>query len=307
MKKCLMFLTVIFLCHSTASAQQSAPAPTSTPSEPAEAVASGATSTVETSATSQPEVQAVPPAEASLPTQAAAIVTAPAIPAAESKWSLGAGLGLAQTPRSDLYTAMILGSGGGFLGALLTFLDPDSVAKFEFFVEYQPLDRLVLMAQARGSFSYLQNDNLASGSLAMPNSRFDWSAGGALGCRFIVNPKGPVEFSLLGIPYVDYQGGRTRYVNNPSDPNNSQTTTLQTGYLVGGVQLGVAVEKELLENLYLRLQTSVLDFNGRWGFMDTKYTGANVQPTDAVAKPPTQVRVAADLNIAPALEIRLRF
>jgi len=250
--------TIALLCHSLASAQQTAPAPiAATETEPIGA------------------------------------------------WSIGTGIELSagQSQANDLFTMMLLGSMGGY-GFLFSSLVSEPRSSLVFFVEYQLFDRLALVVQANAGLAYLQNQNVGSSSFLLPDHRFDWSAGAAVGCRFIVNPGGLVEFSVLGVPHIDYASNSLSWNNGSGNPSGS-TTTIDARALGGGIELGLAVEKRLLPNLDLRLQTSVLDVNGRWSTLEQ--TPPATPAPNTTTGTPSQTRVGVDLKIAPTLELRLHF
>jgi hypothetical protein len=127
--------------------------------------------------------------------------------------------------------------------------------------------------------------------------------GVAAGVRWILNPGGFVEVSLYSV-----FGGSWVFGKSESKPNPPVNTSDTYGYDIG-LGVGFAVEKKLLDNLYLRFETLV----GRFGYQYDKQT-VSTTLIDLVTNEPVidkthdhDKSIYALLAFSPAIELRMAF
>jgi len=288
--------TVVLFCPALAVAQQTMPAPLDAPAVAPLPSSNEGASSDQTTTTSEAQSLPGPIEPAALPAQTSAPSVATSAPTSAppaGPWSLGAGLQLAPIQQQDAFTTYLMAAMGG--SAMLSFYYPDTRNTLALFVEYQLSKSWALVWQARAGFSVLFNRNLQAGNSFFPENRLDLSLGAAFGCRAILNPDGPVEFSILALAYTDVVA---------SGPATGSTASSQA--IDGGVALGMAVEKQLLDNLDLRFQTTLLDLNGRVGVMSTT-SPTGILPAMPTSTTPMQIHAGIDVKIEPTLELRLHF
>lgn len=333
-KRCTVVVLGIFVVtgvhaqeHSTPSGEVEAAGPAASGSLPAEPAATAAEAAEEEAGAAEDDAAADAAATAAAAEQATGPdgafgastaplppvdVTAGAAPVAgEPRWSLGGGVGLASWGGgTELYgTAVASGISGG-TGASLLYPLLYSYPEPRLFLEYQLLEQLALLAQARASFGYLRRDNYPAGFLA-PEARYDYGAGVAAGARYIMNPGGLVELSFLGALSADYLGRREVYIieSFTSAGAAEETKTVAYSNLVDvGLQVGLALERELIEGVWLRLQSSLVRAALNFGLVESEVTGPNGDTTTTAAdERPWQLGADVGVALSPSLELRMQF
>jgi len=200
----------------------------------------------------------------------------------QARWSIGAGLGHPSIP-------IILSSAGygsnGVAPAYGSYAPSASTM-----LERVITRRLALMV--RGS-AKVNLTSQGEASLGDPSSQaLDLSVQG--GPRWLVNPDGPVEVSIYGL----LSTGLSRWqFSSPYDPDQSLTSR---SYSVGA-DLGLVTERELMDDLYLRFQSSVLRSGYTWAEAP-EYSGDPAQPRLGVAS-----GFSAGVALSPSVELRLAF
>jgi hypothetical protein len=120
-------------------------------------------------------------------------------------------------------------------------------------------------------------------------SSLDAELSTALGVRWIVNPRGGVQIS----PLVALAAGWSRaYARMGSSRTRLETYSTS-------VVVGVVLERELAEGLFLRLESPLVDAGYHWGRQATTLAGTTED--DELAG------LGARLALAPSLQLRLRF
>lgn len=229
-----------------------------------------------------------------------------------SPWSLGAGLRLG-TLGGELGSPMAIGGAAGSVSSLggIGYLYPGlSAPAPSLFAEYQLFSQLALLGQAQLGFSYMRSENSAT-SFALPEARYDYGVDLAGGARYCLNPGGLVELSLFGVLYAGYVGQRAVYIAQNTTVAGAAEETKTVVYLNAidaGLRAGLVLERELIEGVTLRLQTSLVRIGGSFGIYDAELTGpdGSTVATDPDDRP-WQVGVDAGVELSPTLELRFRF
>jgi hypothetical protein len=196
---------------------------------------------------------------------------APATAAIEApRWSLGFGYA------PSVVTVLTSNSG---LGGVLT-----STPRVSTTVERRVGDATWLGFQLGGRY----------GSSSTEDSRGSESGGlyAQLGVRHVLNPKGLVEVSLWGAASADYWTG-----SYPS-PSEQVPDAVHSGRGFSlGLVGGLALERELVQGLALRLSSSVAQAN--WGKTMDWASGSDLRSTSEFG--------SVSLAFAPMLELRYAF
>jgi hypothetical protein len=144
-----------------------------------------------------------------------------------------------------------------------------------------------------GSFSYWKG--ISSGALDASNK----GVGLSIGWRRLFNPGGVVEVSAIGVltgnwNFSDFWGTST----------TDQTTTVYTYSFYSysfGLLVGLVLERKLLDNLYLRLESSLGQVSYNW----SEYKGTNTSTQETSRS--GSGGLSAGLALSPAIQLRMVF
>ena len=207
-------------------------------------------------------------------------------------WNLGAGI-------SFLFPSMNFISGAGSLVGLAGLgsvgsLSPGvALPRFTLLIERRLTDRMFLMLNAGIGYSGSQSQTFSA--ISSRNFSLDATAG----VRGIFNPGGVVEVSAFGsvaVAYTNYEN-RSIFQTTDSMGMSVQTPTTLRGnsYTVGGLA-GLALERELISGLALRLSSSILGFS---------YNGTSSSTTIQDNTTENESRGGdVGLRFSPAIELR---
>lgn len=171
-------------------------------------------------------------------------------------------------------SAQIVSTGVGGLGAIGVLGSP--LATYRVGVERRLSDALWM--RALGGFGHRRMSFEGEDTL----SHLSWNAD--LGLRYAFLRTGPVELSTLAGAFV--LGSRS-------------SAQLSQSVLRGGIDLGFAVDYALLDSLYLRLASKVASASiGQFEFESDDGTAITTQ---------SGTEIAADLEVAPSIELRMTF
>lgn len=191
-----------------------------------------------------------------------------------SRWSVGAGLGLFEV------SGPVLGNGlGGFSG-------PQAVLSFEYLVR----EDLALMLTGGAGWGTALGGDASSGGVNL-----------GLGLRIPVSrPQAPVTVSALTLFTAGYNGlsGSTVSVNGLPAVGTSSAS----GFGLG-LEAGLAVEKELVSGLGLRISTML----GRVGYTRTSSRTEFQQGGQPVSVTGSSSAFGLNLGVRPSIELRLAF
>jgi hypothetical protein len=187
-------------------------------------------------------------------------------------WSIGAGL---------------LGSGysyamSGYVGGLASYpIAPTSSMT----LERRLSENLWLTMGMAGNFSMADDDKGVSIGNTIVSKAFTGEV--ALGVRYIFNPKGAVEISAFG--GLSFLYG-TQTLKSDTDEWNNRA-------LSGGIIAGLAIERQLLKNLYLRLHTTI----GNVYFATVSSEVEDTGETNDVSQ------FRGGISLTPGIQLRLTF
>jgi hypothetical protein len=208
----------------------------------------------------------------------------------DSKWSLGAGIGMQIIDVDAASIAPQTIGGQLILERRLTHqlwltLDPYAGVS----ASVQPM--LVYLNSNQGT--PVGNDSSYA------------DAGLSVGLRYVINPGGIVEVSPLfnvALGY-SYSGPQKDY---------EQTTTTDSASTSVGTSVGIALERQLLPNLYVRVATTLFAASYQWGSVHYNSVGGsavdsygNVVNTTAVNTRNSTASLHAGLSVSPSLSLRL--
>jgi hypothetical protein len=206
-----------------------------------------------------PQVQPAPP----VPT----VTTAPwnqpqpvheAVPVPRN-WNLGAGISFL-FPTASFLPGIGLGAlaSAGSLGGLVGMGAGTPLPRLTLLIERRLTERLFLMLN--GGIGYSGSQSQTFSAISSRTFAFDASAG----LRGIFNPGGIVEVSAFGSVAVAYTNYEFRSILQTTDSMGmsvqTPTTLRGNSYTVGGLA-GLALERELISGLALRLSSSILGFS----------------------------------------------
>jgi hypothetical protein len=103
--------------------------------------------------------------------------------------------------------------------------------------------------------------------------------------------------------HISYNGSSNHVLTTFNDegvPIKTGTTSTTTNGLSAGLQLGIILEKELLEDFYVRLQIQALGLEG--GYTSGERTVGNSSATQTYS-----LGFDSKLSFSPTLELRYRF
>jgi len=199
----------------------------------------------------------------------------------QNDWSIGAGLGWQSVVASNL----VFYSAGSTVG-YPTQAGSTPTAAISLERRFSP--RLSVLVHGTGTAEQVA---LAATPFADGSSQ-RVGANLAAGPRLVLNPDAPIEVSLYGL---------TSFGWARSSASQEGEDQVSQHYGVGG-RLGLAVERELVDNLSLRFESSLLEASYSWSGLSG--SAADVDG-DTVA--PVASRLSANLNLSPGVQLRVSF
>jgi Outer membrane protein beta-barrel domain len=211
--------------------------------------------------------------------------------ASAERVSIGAGIG---------FSGGALG-GLGALGALSTQpVTPVGTA----LIELRASEHLRIVFSASGSYRRGKSLMFTEAPLPLegdagavertPTRSSLWSYGARTGLRWVVNPGGVVEVSpLLTLGYSRY---RSKDQLSDSEPRGDRSQRSS----VFDAQLGLVFERRLMEQLYLRLASSVLQ-------LSRSHTRSDSHTDGGLSTLRDDESTSVGLAFSPSIELRLTF
>ena len=200
----------------------------------------------------EPAAEVKPPPPVAVPEVIANPVVHPAVPVLND-WNLGAGFGFGGMSLASLGATIGLSGLAGVSSASTFGLSTQP--RMTVLIERRLGERLFLGFQLAASFSGSQSDTFSAVSYRAVD------VAGAVGVRSLFNPRGVVEVSWFANLGVGYTNLENRSLVSSFDSTGMITQTPQTfrgnGFGVGAVA-GLALERELLSGLALRLSSSIV-------------------------------------------------
>ena len=237
-------------------------------------------------ALAQTEAEAAPPVAmtATQPVQGAE----PILP----DWNVGAGIGFSFGTLGSTFG--LLGNGG--LGGL-SGLSPSVQPRLSLLVERRLSERLFFSFQAAASYS--GNQSSTNSAMSSRNITVD----GTVGLRRVFNPRGIVEVSWFGSVGVGYGNYEYRALTIALDRVTSTYQEIPqasrgSSFSVGGVT-GLALERELIAGLALRLSSSILGLSFA--------SNQNALTTGDTTVDNANHGLDAGLRFSPTIELRYAF
>ncbi len=218
-------------------------------------------------------------------------------------WSIGAGIGFGAyyyptyggigTPGPASEGSQGLGAAGGLGGYVGDnwYSSPNA----HVMVEWQFADSLALLFQ--GGVSYSDNDS-SGGNYEYYNVGVSILAG----LRWILNPGGAVEVSTYGAFSGSWSFGFSDIESDFEPPENLESWVVKNrsiSYSLG-FHIGLALERKLLDNLYLRLESSLVRV--AYGYGENKQTFSDEERSTSNSK-----SFSTGLAFSPAIQLRLAF
>jgi len=209
--------------------------------------------------------------------------------AAGGLWSVGAGMGF------SVYGGWTSGTGYGLAGLVSSYygyynISMPSSPIGKLLVERRLGESWALMFQLSGSYTDNGDSQRVSPELAL-------SLSANLGTRWIINPGGAVEIS----PYVLLGGGMQEMkevlVGYKSD--GAPVYSDPSGTVIG-LGVGLVLERKLIDNLFLRLESLVAEITY------SHVEGSTLSTDDKVSNLAVN-RFTADLAFTPSIQLRLTF
>lgn len=187
----------------------------------------------------------------------AQVVEAPPPSSTHRPWSVGAGIGYSFTPSWGATASAGMAGRSSVqspFGAVL--------------LEKQLSRNLALLFDVYGGFADYDNDigEDVWGSLIDQS----YHAGASAGIRWIFNPGGIVEISGIISASGLFSGSKSENIDSVQEGDAESERLILKGEDINysvGLELGLALERKLLDNLYLRFQSSLL--GGYWGVTDS--------------------------------------
>lgn len=173
-------------------------------------------------------------------------------------WNIGAGISFLFPTVG--FPGISLGSLGSLAGtgSLASLTAGAPLPRLTLLIERRLSERLFLMLN--GGIGYSGSQNQTFSAISSRTFAFDASAG----VRGIFNPGGVVEVSAFGSVAVAYANYEYRSILQTTDSMGmsvqTPTTLRGNSYTVGGLA-GLALERELISGLALRLSSSILGFS----------------------------------------------
>lgn len=223
-------------------------------------------------------------------------------------WSVGAGVAVFTYRPISAGTSTIVGSSVAWQPSLI------------FLVERRLSARNYLIADLYGSYQRSEEDGEARIKTHLSQ------VGGLIGIRSVFNPGKNVEVSGIlaagvgwfyrkDILYLDLDSGLLMSGRQIVDTGfTDDPLEIKQTSLYGNVSLGLAFEKALTQELYLRIASSLVEFNfGRstYNFPIDKpisaSTDQNESNSDELPRDSKQWDIGVGLAFSPSLQIRLAF
>jgi hypothetical protein len=210
------------------------------------------------------------------------------------RWSIGAGIGLGGWSLGYGQLGCLASSSGGLsssgssVGLGCGWSPQGSVL-----VEFQLSRRSALVFD--GTFSYMKP---VSSNLTDTSAK---GGGLSLGWRQLLNPGGVIEISVVGVLAGDWHALDSGYqIINNEDDSTIVHRFHQYSYDVG-VRVGLVLERKLIDNLYLRLESSIGQMSYFWS--ESRYTSLDTQKVSRSGAGGLSVSLA----ISPAIQLRMTF
>ncbi len=200
------------------------------------------------------EVKAAPPPvePVAMPTPANPVVHA-AVPVLND-WNVGAGLSFG-TPVFGLVEAAPGVAGLGGLGALSSSFGLSTQPRMTVLIERRLGERLFLGFQLAASFKASQSDTFSAAAYRSVN------VDGTIGLRNVLNPRGVVEVSWFANVGVGFGNSENRTILTGVDATGAATqipVSMRSNAFGVGAVAGLALERELISGLALRLSSSIV-------------------------------------------------
>lgn len=212
-------------------------------------------------------------------------------------WSIGAGIGLASY--GDPIVSPI---GMSLLSPLIYRTTPWGVM----LVEKQLTHHVSWILDVRASVTYLTSEDdsdTPDGEEASEEPQTSGAVGGATGMRWNFNPGGPVEVSGTVVAAGWWQGVEGidhNWMTTSQGGIEKVDLKYATNAFSVGLAFGLVLERKLLDNLFLRFESRLLN---------AYYTQveSSAQTLDADVTTDKDTRLSAGLAFSPAIQLRLEF
>lgn len=202
----------------------------------------------------EPAPEVPPPAPVVVPAVIANPVMHAAVPV-PNDWNVGAGIGFGVSFASLDATPGLAGLGGLAGSSLSSSLGLSSQPRMTVLIERRLGERLFLGFQLAAGFRGSQSDTFSAVSYRSIN------VDGTIGLRSLFNPRGVVEVSWFVNLGAGYGNVESNALISTLDASGAVTQTPQTwrsnAFAVGAVA-GLALERELVSGLALRLSSSIV-------------------------------------------------
>ena len=220
----------------------------------------------------------------------------------DTTWSVGASLRANTLNLGSLRAPM----SSGTLGSL----DSSAPTSYGLSIEYFTSDRLTWMLRVSGNYNTQQRNRGAAGLTDGESATRHMALSLSGGPRWIFNPGQRVEVSGFAVLGATYRAGETS--TTPDDtttpPNNDSITNEDTtdnveiykewGWSIGS-SLGIAFEMQLINNLHLRLFSSVVSVSKSHTASRGYIAGLGPAPVAS------NNSFGLNLDIRPGIELRM--
>lgn len=223
-----------------------------------------------------------PPAHAQAVTTAVLQPMAAPTTAQAFDWSFVAGLQIFRSSTPLAYKT--LGGLSGF-GGLTQYRDISPNVSIGF--EYRVTPAIAMTFGVDGSYGRSDDESDHTGAATARSESF--SGGLSVGANFRVLSAGRVELAITTAASAGFSGSEQSFSSDEG------TTTSQSHALRIGAQAGLALDVRLLDQLWLRLSTPLVEVNYRSG----------TSSTDTATSADEQIQ--ANLAVAPRLSLRADF
>lgn len=205
--------------------------------------------------------------------------------ASEGRWSLGAGVGYTGWVESPVGGGALAGLGG--LGVLSNNATTSPLVGA--LVEYR--------SSPSWAWAFMLDGSYASSSQSGESST-DTRLQASVGGRYIFNPGGVVEVSGLVLLFGSSRDSEREY---REDDTSSELTTDTSESLGGGLALGLVLERELMEQMWVRVGSQL----ARASYQRDTTTFNEATFGESSTDPTTTIR--AGVAVVPSLALRLSF
>lgn len=183
----------------------------------------------------------------------------------DATWSVGASLTANTLNHGSLLTSM----SSVPLGLTRLGLPSSAPTSYGLSIEYFTSDRLTWMLRVSGNYNTQQRHGGAAGLTGGESATRNMALSLSGGPRWVFNPRQRVEVSGFAVLGATYRAGETSTTpnNTTTPPDNDSITNEDStdnveiykewGWSIGS-SLGIAFEMQLIDNLYLRLFSSVV-------------------------------------------------